>query len=397
MSFLGSLGEVVGGFNEESGKIRQENQRRSEMDQARSDKVFDALANADDPDIRAAAVTGLLTGSHPAKGLDKWFGKMSEHPAYEQIKGLVSEGHQPFMNPADRKAAEKASELDAAVKFTDAHGAHLEPPQVSRMAMGMVGAAPPRTAPRQAGTITFSDGHEEPGSFEQETGIHYDQAGEPVYDAKGFRRNTGSGTGGSPSTGGKWTTEKDANSSTGWSSVHRDAAGKELGRAGNVAAPASTVPSYAAAPQPGYVLDTKSGRYVPAGGEPGAGAKPETETQSAEALRGIESRIMAMHPAPKATQFLPVTPEAEAQHRAALDAEAKNYHYDNFAALQADIAQATSGVSAAVATPPPTPPVPQPGGAKPKPAKKVGSRSGLDIDAIKAQLAKDHGGPAGAQ
>lgn len=391
---LGSLGDFIGGFNEESGRARQENTRKAEMDQQRSDKVFDALANSDDPDIRAAAVTGMLTGQHPAKGLDKWFGKVSQHPAYEQIKGLVSDGHQPFMNPVDRKAAEKTSELNAAIKFTDANGAHLEPPQVSRMAMGMVGAAPPRAAPRQAGTITFADKHEEPGSFDPETGIHYDQAGEPVYDAQGFRRNTASGTGGSPSTGGKWTTEKDPASPTGWSSVHLDAAGKELGRSTGAAAPASTQDSFVPAPQPGYKFSTKSGTTSPVGGEPGAMAKPETSTQSAKALSEIEQRILTMHPAPKASQFLQVTKEAVAQHRAELDAEAKNYHYDSFKALQDAIAQATSGVSAAVATPPPAPPVPQPTTPAGK-GKKVGSRTGLDIAAIKAQLAKDHG--AGAQ
>lgn len=386
---LGHLGDVVGGFNDESNRIRQNNQQQADRDQQRSDKVFDALANSDDPDIRAAAVTGLLTGQHPADGMSKWFGKVQQHPAFDQIKSLVADGHQPFMDPTQRKAKEKSAEIDSAISVAHTHGVDLTQADQRRMVMSSVGAAPPRVVSRQSGTIKFADGHEEPGSFDPETSTYYDQTDQPVYDAQGFTYHGRVGGTGSPSTGGKWTTVQDKNSPTGFSSVHVDATGKEMARTTGVPAPASSQDSFAPAPQPGYVLNTKKGTYQAASGEPGAAAKTETPSQNAEALRAIEGRILQMHPPPKASQFVPVTPQAQQQHRADLDAEAKNYGYADYGALQKAIADATGGVGAAVATPPPAPPVAQPTPAR---GKKVGSRSGLDIDAIRAQLAKDHGG-----
>lgn len=393
---LGHLGDFVGGFQDESSRIRTENQRSADRDQARSDSLFHALANSDDPDIRAAAVTGLLTGDHPATGMGKWFGKVSGHPAYEQIKGLVADGHQPFMDPTKRHAAEKSADLDAAIATAEGHGVSLSAADKRRMTMSAVGAAPPRGFASQPGTITHTDGTTEAGSFDPDTGQHYDQYGSVSDDVVSFTYHGQRGTG-SPSTGGKWNVVKDATSPTGWTSVHIDAAGKELGRQVGVPPPASTLPSFVPAPQPGYGFNTKTNKYEASGGEPGAAAKPETSAQSAESLRAIEARIVQMHPAPKASQFIPVTKEAEAQHREQLDVEAKNYGYADFTALQEAIAKATGGVSNAVATPPPRPPVPQPKGTGRSNAGGTGGTGGtggLNIDAIKKQLAKDHGGTA---
>lgn len=104
------VGGVVGGFNQGSEAIRQRNFEEDQRQKDRDSKVFDALANSDDPDIRAAAVTGLLTGNHPARGMDKFFNKAQDHPAYEQIRDLVSAGHQPFLGKAEQAGAVTAAQ-----------------------------------------------------------------------------------------------------------------------------------------------------------------------------------------------------------------------------------------------------------------------------------------------
>ena len=88
------LGDVVGGFNKESTRIRTENQARQQRDEDRAQEVLLAIANSADvrPETRSAAVTGLLT-RRPGKssGFDKWFGLHEQHPAFTAVSQLMGE------------------------------------------------------------------------------------------------------------------------------------------------------------------------------------------------------------------------------------------------------------------------------------------------------------------
>lgn len=384
-------GDFLGGFQDETANIRKSNDQKQAAIDQRNSKVFETLANSDDPDIRAAAVTGLLTGNHPSKGMDKWFGKVQDHPIYDTIKGLVSEGHQPFMDPAQRHATELGNDIDARVSSVGRSG--LSPDDQRRAKLGIYGAPPPRPLPLQEGTLHKKDGTTVAGFFDPAEGVHYDSNYQPVYDAVSFTRN-GTG-GGSTSAGHTSKVVPDKNSPTGYSTVRYDDKMQEIGRALGASAPGGPE-TFTAVPTAGGIqrFGNHSGSISPAGG--GAGVtRAEPPTADLNALREVESSILRLHPQPKPVfSGGQVSPEKQQAWRAAVDAEAKNYDFSDFAALQKALGGAAGGVDAA--TPPPQ--VPPGLGAKPTPKSPKGQantgKGKIDVNAILGELAKARKGVA---
>lgn len=379
-TFAGGLGDFLGGFNEESGSIRDKNQREQELVDARNQKVFETLANSDDPDIRAAAVTGLLTGNHPAKGMDKWFNKVQDHPIYDTIKGLVASGHQPFMDPVKRHGAELQADIDARMGAIRKSG--MSPEDQRRAELGIFGAPPPRPYGLVPGTITLPDGTSTAGFADPNSGEFLDSNYQSVQGAK-FTRGTGGGTG---TSGHTTKTVKDANSPTGYSYVRYDDSMKEIGRTPNAPAPgAGETYDFIQTPEGIVRGGKKSGAITNAPGGEGL-QKPEPPTADLASLRSIEASILKINPEPKPLAAgLSVSPEKMQAWRTAVDAEAKRYGYDDFATLQSAIGKAAGTVSAA--TPPPAPPSPR----KTPPAK--GPKAGaLDVDAILRELGRNRAG-----
>lgn len=383
-----SVGGLVGGFNDESTKIRQANTQQAEQEAQRNSKVFDALANSDDPQIRAAAVTGLLTGNHPADAMGKWFGKVQQHPAYDQISQLVNEGHQPFMNPTDRKAAELDSEIKGVSKTAADLHAPLSPDDTRRMILGKIGAPPPRPMMKQYGTIMHSDGTSEAGSFDPNDNQYYDQYGSPANDLKEFRH--GGLAAEHPASGGNWSTIKDSASPTGWSKVHVDAAGKELGREQGASAPSPESFSPVVTPAGVQKFGNKSGTVTPAPGGAGVG-HAEPASAGLTSAKEVEASILkAAGPRPTAlAPGLSVDPKKTQAWLADVDKAAQRYGYKDYADVQQKIGEAGRGVQSSVvgSAPPAVPPAAgaKKGGTPPAKGKKPG---GIDGSAVLDYLKK---------
>lgn len=402
---LGAFGDFVGGFTDRSDQMRKESQDEQAKIDARAEKVFTLLANSDDPDIRASAVTGLLSGDHPAKGMDKWFGKVRTHPMYDTISGLVNEGHKPFMNPADRPGAEAASGLRQRMGVVRSPDSGLDKPSQDRAVLGMVGAPPPRPQPYQYGTLTIkkADGTTEEvgGSFDPGAGLYYDDDGNYRSDVSGFRRTTGSQ--GASGHGTKVMVDK--NSPTGYSYVRFDDTMKEIGRTAGAPAPGSATESQTPVQTPTGILafGNKSGTLKPAKGGEGVTA-PAPPGTNVNALRENEASILRLHPQPKPL-FAggTVSPDKMNAWRAAVDAEAVKYGYTNFEDLQGKIGAATQDVGGRVAQPPPDPAATAAPGAPPpaaapaqkpgqprRPAAKAAPGGGkIDVKAVLAELEKN--------
>lgn len=93
MSVHHDLASFVSGFTGASDTIRKENQHRQDQQDKDEQDALTALYNSPDaaPHIKAAAMTALLT-KQPGKssGLDKWFGKQAEHPAYGEVLRMLA-------------------------------------------------------------------------------------------------------------------------------------------------------------------------------------------------------------------------------------------------------------------------------------------------------------------
>lgn len=102
--FAQGIGDFLGDFNDESTKIRQRETDKATQDAAIEQKALEHLANADDPQIRAAAVTAMLTPkkSGGGSGLSKWFGQQRDHPVFDQVHQLINGGTQPFLSEGEK-------------------------------------------------------------------------------------------------------------------------------------------------------------------------------------------------------------------------------------------------------------------------------------------------------
>lgn len=404
-SALALGGDFLRGFQDESTGMRQEADRKQSEKDARDAKVFETLANSDDPEIRAAAVTGLLTGNHPAKGMDKWFGKVQANPIHDTIRGLIGAGHQPFMDPAKRHATELGNDIDA--RIASITKSSLSPENKTRATLGVYGAPPPRPLPLQPGTLHMKDGTTVPGFFDPTEGVYYDKDYQPA-DAVRFEK---SGAGGNTAPENS-ALEPDSNSKTGYSKVYRDKAGKEVYRV-EAPEPGAAGGSFTGIPNansPSGIssFNRKAGTVrnapivgAPSGITPPPVVAPAPATADIGSLREIESSILRLHPQPK-PMFAggSIAPAKEQAWRQSLDQEAQHYGYQTYGALQQAIADAQQGVGArSLSGPPPLPPGAE-GGAGEGAGGKAKANTGtgkIDVQSILNELAagrKHAGAPA---
>lgn len=391
------LGDLVGGYNQNLDQQRQTNQRAAELQATRDNAIFEALANSDDDDVRAAAVTGLLTQNHPAGFLGKFFQKVGEHPAYQTIKGLVAQGHQPMLGATEEKRREVEATRSGGITGA-VSGATQAVPGISeddkrRIAMGAAGAAVPTRQP-QRGTLKLLDGSTAAGYFDVENKAYYDDNGQQRTDVAAF---SPSGSFGAGAGGGSGNLVKVTAADFARQFPNRplppglkpedllqykvDAQGNPMGQPVITKAPTGGGESFQPVYTPGGIqrFGNKSGAVSEA---PGGGGvqRPEAPAVGASAVRQIQDAILRLHPAPKGLiAGSPASPRQQAAWQAAVDAEAVKYGYGSFAALQQAIGSATGAVGAAVPQPPPAAPGGQPGsppGAFQGPAPKKGQRVG---------------------
>lgn len=89
---MGVYEGLLSGFTGRKAEVEQENLRQAEQANAREAKIYEALVNSPDPEIRSMAVTGLLDSAKPSKrksGLRGWIGQMEANPALGRIKDLI--------------------------------------------------------------------------------------------------------------------------------------------------------------------------------------------------------------------------------------------------------------------------------------------------------------------
>lgn len=376
------VGGLVGGFRSESDSMRQSNEAEAARQQQRDDKVFDALANSDDPDIRAAAVTGLITGNHPARALDKFFGKTQEHPAFEQIKGLVADGHQAFPGATEQETRSTAAKTTGVFRGAEQSKIPLTDQDKTDVFRSMHGAAR-KGVNRVPIVMTLDDGSEKAGSFDPSDGSYWDQSENQVWDVKGYRRATPN-----PSTaGGRTVTGSSALTPEQFRAQYPEFAGSvstakpgdvvsfRLGADGKPAlitvsdkppGPGETYSPVYDASGDLQKFGNRSGAVSPAGGGTGV-QRPSTPSEKLGALRAVHSDIFQLVPnaKPLATGLQPGTRET-ATVTAARDAEAVKHRFKNFADLEAQIGAAAGGVGAA--TPPPPAVSGAPAGGPPGPS-----------------------------
>lgn len=425
-SLSSGFSSVVGGFQGRSEEIRKENQAKEATQQARDTKIFELLANSDDPDIRASAVTGLLTGNHPARGLDKWFGAVGDHPVYEKIKGLVNEGHQPFYGReklseiASNQAGETTKQqlkgrlTGANEAVTEITGEGMPEENINRAAMGMLGAAPP-VKPLLTKTVEYLDENgarqtagvmqnQMTGEFTHLDGspFEYGDSVTKVSNTNGSFGGAG-GAGADPNKHGQWIFKADHPGSTTGTKQFFTAEGAPVGQPvrATQGTPPNMTPVYTGGGIAGF--DPRNNSLSPTAGGAGMG-RAEAPSENVSTLRALASDIERRIPRPK--NFVtnqPVSDPADprmAQWKTQVDAEAVKLGYQSYDALIQAIGGAAQQVGGSVppgiGTPPPAAPAsaapggpppaaPQaPGaarGAKPTPGAKPAGGA-LDIDAI---------------
>jgi hypothetical protein len=89
---MGVFEGMLSGFTGRKAEYEQENLRQAELANAREAKIYEALVNSPDPEIRSMAVTGLLDSAKPSKrkgGFRGWLGEMEANPALGRIKDLL--------------------------------------------------------------------------------------------------------------------------------------------------------------------------------------------------------------------------------------------------------------------------------------------------------------------
>lgn len=90
---MGYLEGLLGGFAGRKYDVEAQNMAEAQAANAREGKVFEALINSPDPEIKAMAVTGLLSSAQPMKrksGIRGWLGEMQANPMLPQIQALIN-------------------------------------------------------------------------------------------------------------------------------------------------------------------------------------------------------------------------------------------------------------------------------------------------------------------
>lgn len=232
---MGYWGGLIQGISEGSNQTRAENMRREEMDAAREAKVFEVLANSDDPEMQSLAITGMLHASNP-KGkksssfFRRFLGEVNENPVMGQLRQAMGPGSaalpsqaavepgappmppamasptgQPvtgpvaaggprrlFMTPMQKAVAQAQGSYSG--RMTAALGAYRDArtPEERRLISGMSGA-PERLTASQSVTLVYADGSSEAASYDPyaNPGEEYTTAGggRPVKPIKEVRKS----------------------------------------------------------------------------------------------------------------------------------------------------------------------------------------------------------------
>lgn len=348
------MGAFLGQYNKESGLIREENDKKNAADAAIEQRALEHLANSDHPDIRAAAVTAMLTPKKmgAAGPLSQWFGKQQSHPVFSDVHRLINGGAQPFMGVEERSAATTAGTVSGRIEgantgYRNITGEDLPNEALARGAQGALGAPPNRRAMPQYGTITLADGTTVAGSFDPETQEYADSDGNYVSGAKSFSRTNGAAGGGNPSTGGQWITQPDGRG--GFTRVHVDAHGKPMSEG---------VPTVGPNAPPNQIFQTPGGFTGVAPGRDGGAppkvidvqggsmpTKPESPGVSFDALRKIADDVEKRAQGSVA-HFGGLPPDAK-ELQIARDREAQTAGFENHKALMAQIAAGQRAIGAA--------------------------------------------------
>ena len=138
MDFLSGLTNVATGFGNQSRVIRQQEQEQANKQWELERRTLEYLATSSDPDIRAAAITGILDTSQmkPGKGLSGWFGQVQSHPAFENIKQILA-------TPVMREHTEQVDNPEGGVPIYNASaglGRLVGSPETGGGGAGSVGA-----------------------------------------------------------------------------------------------------------------------------------------------------------------------------------------------------------------------------------------------------------------
>ena len=389
-ALLGDFLGGPGGFNETSEGIRKSNQRDAEAERERESKVLEHLANSDDPEIRAAAVTGMLTRGGKSTGLDKWFGKQQQHPAFPIISSLVGAGHQPFASPEEKTKRETrgrvSGELEGRAGFAEQRGAKYTPEELKEL-------ADPRATPRRLTTYPLNVKYYDENGEVQTTTVDYDQneQGDARFQKNGksfgyeiVAQSRGNFTEPNAYRGAGRSTVKDTGqypgetTPTGYWRVNYDANMKELGHAPGATAPPVSSEFIGGPVQTGTGFSgmTKGGTLRPlkpeGGGPPPApGVTPQTDVEQID--RDI-ARVDAIALKRIGTGNL-AEPEKLPQYR---DEEAVLAKYKNYEDMRKRRAAAAAVVSGRVQ--------------KPAAAKKPSPTSGNIVDEVLQEYMRGRGG-----
>src|SRR5262252_52556 len=90
---MGWLDGWLTGFADRHRQIEQENLALAQKASEREGRVFEALLNSRDPEVRGMAATGLIAGTQPLKrksGLSGWIGEMQSNPMYPKLMNYIN-------------------------------------------------------------------------------------------------------------------------------------------------------------------------------------------------------------------------------------------------------------------------------------------------------------------
>lgn len=387
---FGDLGPVLGGLLKSSQDQREINRDDAQRQQAREDSVFHALANSDDPEVRAAAVTGLLHNDHPGTFFDKFFQKHRANPAFENIKNLVANGHQA--NPGETEQKRRASEANTAGGYSGritgiqsgfasarAHGATLTPEDERRATLGALGAAERSPSNSLQAGAFYKDGKFVRNGFwdaQNRTFFNEDNTSNDEEGLQFIPAGKGAGSGGAAKTGAPpdpnkivWdkgieadTGQYGTRSPGGWIVGHNPITGEKIHKPAFQSQSFSPFQSNEGA----VPFNNRSGTFGTPRPDLAAATPPATNVAT---IRGNMSQIARDIKIP--TEGITGGPPLQSAVDAAIarrDVEAKKYGFPTFAAMQAAAGVGSAGVAAGVApavsgSPTGPPPVPPGGGA----------------------------------
>lgn len=84
---------LLSGFTTRKAEIEAQNLAESARARDQEARLYQTLINSPDPEIQAAAVTGLLESARPGRrkgGFAGWLGQMEANPAYAQVQRLLA-------------------------------------------------------------------------------------------------------------------------------------------------------------------------------------------------------------------------------------------------------------------------------------------------------------------